>query len=496
MKKHRFFNTIMVALLLMSFFLAACAPPAAEEPAEAPAAEEPAAEAPAAEAPVVEAPVATEAPVVEAPAATEAPAAEAPKSDVELVFVWHSGGLGEKFEELAQEYTAKTGVKVRADLVPYGPQWHDKIAAEFAAQGSGFDLAMFDSQSMSEFASGGHVVQLNDYIANSKLIKAEDFTPAALRQYGEYPEGSGNLFALPINQDCMGLVYRKDLFEDPKEMEAFKAKYGYELAVPQTYLQLRDIAEFFTRPDQNLYGLASYGSRDYDAVTSPLDGVIWSFGGALWDPATKQAQGVINSDINVQALTFYADLFKFMPPGAAGWFYDEVNNAVHTGIVAMAINWYYFFFVHADPAINPYADKMGYAVLPGMDDGKGGIHRGISVGGQGLSISAYSKNVEEAWKLIEWFMTPEIQWKWTEIGAQTGRVDILTDPKYTTTKPWNATFPESMKYVNDYWHLNEYPELLDIWQKYASLVVSGEMEAKAALDAVATEHQVILDKLK
>ena len=171
---------------------------------------------------------------VEQPAAekTEAPAAEAPKSDVELVFVWHSGGLGEKFEELAQEYTAMTGVKVRADLVPYGPQWHDKIAAEFAARGSGFDLAMFDSQSMSEFASGGHVVQLNDYIANSKLIKAEDFTPAALRQYGEYPEGSGNIFALPINQDCMGLVYRKDLFEDPDEMEAFKAKYGYDLAVP------------------------------------------------------------------------------------------------------------------------------------------------------------------------------------------------------------------------------------------------------------------------
>ena len=77
-------------------------------------------------------------------------------------------------------------------------------------------------------------------------------------------------------------------------------------------------------------------------------------------------------------------------------------------------------------------------------------------------------------------MTPDIQWKWTEIGAQTGRMDVLTDPKYTTTKPWNATFPESMKYVKDYWHLIEYPELLDIWQKYASLVVSGEMERQGS----------------
>lgn len=471
MYKHRLFNTVLVALLLLGILSTACAQPAA--PTTQPEAPKPAE-------------------VQE----TEAPQAEAPKSDVELVFVWHSGGLGEKFEELAKEYTAMTGVRVRADLVPYGPQWHDKIAAEFAARGSGFDLAMFDSQSMSEFASGGHVVQLNDYIAKSDKIKAEDFTPAALRQYGEYPEGSGNIFALPINQDCMGLVYRKDLFEDPAEKEAFKAKYGYDLAVPTTYTQLRDISEFFTRPDQNLYGLASYGSRDYDAVTSPFDGVLWSFGGELWDPETKQAEGVINSEVAVEALQFYKDLFQFMPPGATGWFYDEVNNAVHTGIVAMAINWYYFFFVHADPAINPYADKMGYDVLPGQEDANGEFRRFVSVGGQGLSISSYSRNIEEAWKFLEWFMTKDIQWKWVEIGAQTGRVDVLTDPRYTTTKPWNATFPESMKYVKDYWHLIEYPQLLDIYQKYVSLAVSGEMDPKEALDNVAKEHQAIFDAMK
>ena len=45
----------------------------------------------------------------------------------------------------------------------------------------------------------------------------------------------------------MGLVYRRDLFDDPKEKAAFKGKYGYDLAAPATYDQLRDIAEFFTR---------------------------------------------------------------------------------------------------------------------------------------------------------------------------------------------------------------------------------------------------------
>jgi multiple sugar transport system substrate-binding protein len=478
MLKAKFLYVLALVVLLGGLF-AACAPAPTEE---APAAEAPAAEAPAEEAPAEEAP------------AEEAPAA--PQSDVELVFVWHSGGLAEQFERIAQEYTQQTGVAVRADLVPYGPQWHDKIAAEFAARGAGFDLAMFDSQSMSEFASGNHVVLLNDYIANSDLISVEDFAAAAVTQYGEYPEGSGNIYALPVNQDCMGLAYRKDLFEDPEEMAAFKEQYGYDLAVPTTYDHLRDIAEFFTRPEENLWGMAAYGSRDYDAVTSPLDGVMWSFGAELWDPATKKAEGVINSDVAVEALQFYVDLFQYMPPGASAWFSDEVNNAVHTGIAAMAINWYYYFFVHADPEINPYADVMGYASLPGQTGPDGEFRQYASVGGQGLSISAYSKNIDEAWKLLEWFMTTDVQWEWVEAGAQTGRLDVLEDPRYTTTKPWNATFPESMKHVKDYWHLIEYPQLLDIWQRYANLAVSGEMSAEEALDATAAEQQPILDAIQ
>jgi len=54
----------------------------------------------------------------------------------------------------------------------------------------------------------------------------------------------------------MGWSYRKDWFEDPAEMEAFKARYGYDLDVPQDWKQLIDIAEFFHRPDKNRYGIA------------------------------------------------------------------------------------------------------------------------------------------------------------------------------------------------------------------------------------------------
>lgn len=412
----------------------------------------------------------------------------------ELTVVWHSGNLADLLIEIAREYTKETGVVIRGDFVPYGPPWHDKIATEFAAHGSGFDLCIFDSQSMSEFASQGHVVLLNPLLEKSRKVKASDFDPFALRQYAEYPEGSGNIYALPVNQDCMGLVYRKDLFEDPDEKAAFKKKYGYDLAIPKTYAQLRDIAEFFTRPKENLYGLALYGGRDYDACTSPFNGILWSFGGELWNPKTGQVKGYINSPAAVKALEFYKSLFKYAPPGATSWFFDETNTAIHEGLVAMGINWYYFFGAHVDPKVSRMAGKLGFATLPGETGPDGKFRRHASVGGQGLSISKYSKNKDEAWKFLEWFMQREQQWDWVVGGAKTGRIDVLKDPKFVTATPFNDTFAVSMSTVQDYWHLPEYPQLLDIEQKYVNAAINGVMSPKEALDRCAEEHEEIMRK--
>jgi len=168
-----------------------------------------------------------------------------PNAKVTLTFIWHAGDRANLFQKIARQYTEETGVEIKAVLPPMTNEWYERIAGEFARKGAGFDLCIFDSQNMSEFASQGHVVRLNDWLKQSRKISAADFAPSVLKRYAEYPENSGNIYALPINQDCMGLVYRRDLFDDPKEKSAFKAKYGYELAVPETYDQLRDIAEFF-----------------------------------------------------------------------------------------------------------------------------------------------------------------------------------------------------------------------------------------------------------
>ena len=151
------------------------------------------------------------------PGTKEGLRAEKAEKEVTITVIWHGGVCADALLEIAKDFTAMTGIKVVGTFVGYGPAWHDKVAAEFAAKGSGFDLACWDSQSISEFAGGGHTVLLNPYIEKSDVLKMSDWTPEMLKRYGEYPEGSGDIYALPINADCEGMHYRKDLFEDPEE---------------------------------------------------------------------------------------------------------------------------------------------------------------------------------------------------------------------------------------------------------------------------------------
>ena len=66
----------------------------------------------------------------------------------------------------------------------------------------------------------------------------------------------GKTYALVVDGDVHLLYYRKDLFEDPANMEAFKAKYGYDLAPPATWKEFGEICQFIT----DKYAPQTYGA--------------------------------------------------------------------------------------------------------------------------------------------------------------------------------------------------------------------------------------------
>jgi multiple sugar transport system substrate-binding protein len=409
-----------------------------------------------------------------------------------LTFVWHAGTCADAIVDIAKDYPDKN-VKIVPALVPYGPEWHNKIASEFAIKGDGFDFAMWDSQSTAEFAGAGHAYSINKIFEQSKVLSADLFEPASLARYGEYPDGSGQYWGLPVNQDAYGFMYRKDLFEDPAEKEAFQKKYGYELAVPQTYQQARDIAEFFTRPEKGLYGWGQMGGREYDFATTASNSFMWSFGGELYNPETYEVQGYLNSPASVDGVQFYVDMFKFGPPGSGNWGWDEVNAAFQQGQLAMAMQWYYFNSSNADPKVSKFANVTGFGNLPGAVGRDGKFRRQFSVGGQGMGINTYSKKIPTLIKFMEWYFQPEQQMRYARI-CQTGLKEVLDNPEWQGLNAYNKYFTTALKYTNDYWHLPEYPILLDQLQEEVSNAISGKKTVKQALDDAARKHERTLQR--
>src|SRR5262245_48239804 len=189
----------------------------------------------------------------------------------ELNIFWAEWDPANYLQELANEYTKETGVTVTVQTTPW-PDFQTKTFAELNAHGDAYDMVVGDSQWLGAGSTGGHYVDLTDFFAKHKLNDV--FVPATIKYLSEY---GGKNWSIPVEGDANGWAYRKDWFEDPKEKEAFKAKYGYDLAVPKDYKQLRDIAEFFHRPDQNRYGLALYTQTAYDGLAMGVEQTIFTW---------------------------------------------------------------------------------------------------------------------------------------------------------------------------------------------------------------------------
>ncbi|MGQ9625709.1 MAG: ABC transporter substrate-binding protein [Anaerolineae bacterium] len=407
----------------------------------------------------------------------------------ELTIIWAEWDPATYLAALVQDYEKETGIKVNVIQEPWG-SFLDRVSAEWAARGTAFDMVVGDSQWLGQAATQGHYVELTDFFKETGI--GDTVTEATLTYYGEYPTGSGHYWAFPTEGDADGWAYRKDLFEDPDEKAAFKEKYGYELGVPKTWQELLDIAKFFTRPDDNLYGVAIYTQKAYDAITMGVENVMFSYGARWQDPETNEVIGWVNSPEAVAAVEYYRELYSCCsPPGAGDIFFPEVNNYFISGQVAMGMNYFAFFPALANPATNPYAEVTGYFANPA---GPTGIRK-AALGGQGLSINAYisPERIEACKEFIKWFAREDVQAKWAQLGGYTCNKKVLASPEFLEVAPFNAAFAETMQMVMDFWNVPVYGELLEVTQRELhAYIVGGEGTAQETMDKIAQEHDKIL----
>jgi multiple sugar transport system substrate-binding protein len=388
--------------------------------------------------------------------------------DTELSIIWFAWPPCDLLDTITDDYEEAT---VTVTCVPIG-QWFDQIFLDFAS-GGGADLPILDSQFMGAAVEGGHVIELTEWM--NENLPVDDYVPAALSAYGEVPVDSGDFYSVPIMTDTRMLVYRTDVFQEA------------DFEPPETWDELLEQAQFFAESDLIENGFATHWSPDGDLVATAWNHLFWSFGGELWDPQSYQVEGVLNDEEGVRAIEFAQDLWETAPTGAGSFGFDEVVGAMCGGTTAMVEIWYGFGGAFTDTESCAEADNIGFAVPPGAEE------HFISLGGMGISVSAYSENQEEALALIEWLQSDEIQERWVRNGGFSGRISILESDAFLDAAPYNPSFSEAFQLVKDFWNLPEYQEMLGIQQEYLNLAITDQMEPQEALDNIAAEQQEILD---
>ncbi len=276
-------------------------------------------------------------------------------------------------------------------------------------------------------------------------------------------------------------------------MAAFKARYGYDLAVPKTFKEMRDIAEFFHRPDQDKYGIGIYTDTYGDGLAGGFGSVLFSYGGEFGNYATYEVDGIVNSDRAIAALETYKELYRFTPPGWASATFVEDNQAITENLAAMSMNFFAFFPSLTNQASNRKAKVTGFFANPAGPNGD----QFAALGGQGISVVSYSHKQEDAFKFLEWFIKDDTQKRWAELGGYTCSAAVLQSEAFQNATPYNRAFYETMFMVKDFWAVPENAELLQQFNHRVYPYVTGDQgTAKEALDALAADWNKTFKKYR
>jgi multiple sugar transport system substrate-binding protein len=266
---------------------------------------------------------------------------------------------------------------------------------------------------------------VTDWLAEAmESALLEDLAPWMRRQLlPDWPDGWARSIVEPV---CFGdavsslpwhdgpecLIYRRDWFEDPAEQAAFRKEYGYELHPPRTWHEFADVARFFTRPGQGLYGTLFAAYPDGHNTLYDFALQLWSRGGSLVDAG---GGACVDSPEAVKALNFYRGTVRdhgMCHPDSQELNSTHSGDVFLEGGVALMVNWFGFAARCEQPG-SLLAGKVAIAPIP-VDPGFDPVSLSVF---WTLGLARASQNKTAAWEFLRFLAQPEVDLARAEHGT-------------------------------------------------------------------------------
>jgi multiple sugar transport system substrate-binding protein len=295
----------------------------------------------------------------------------------------------------------------------------------------------------------------------------------------------GATYGVPYHDGPEIFHYREDLFESVAEQRAFREAYGRPLSVPRTWAEFVEVAAFFTRPDEGLWGTIVAAKPDGHNDVYDFAIQLWSRGGRLLDDDGRPA---FDSPEGRAALQFYHDLIhehRVVPPEAVEMESVEAGQFYADGKAAMMWNWSGFGALAEAPDSAVFG-HTSYGLIPRADT-PAGEHTSLTVL-YGLTIPAGTDHADLAYDFVRHVASPENDRITTLEGASGTRFSTWRDPDILRTNRFYSVVEEvNTGPVNTLPRVPAYTELNEILDE---MVEAAVVDRSASVDeALATASE-------
>ena len=350
------------------------------------------------------------------------------------------------------------------------------------------DIFMCCSDWLAEAIHDEHVRCLADFVAADPPPDWPNGWPSTV--LGLQQDDQGRPWGIPYHNGPEVFMYRTDLFEDPREQLSFERAHGRPLAPPATWSEFLDLARFFNRPEDDLYGCVVAGKPDGHNSVYDFCIHLWSRGGEL---LSDSGGPIFDSRAGREALRYYLDLIhehRVTQPDP--WEYDSVASGLFyaSGKAAMQWNWAGFQTVADLPEFSAIPGKTRSVMLPGGDGPEG---RRVSLLVYWvMTIARGCRNPDLAWQFLCHLATPEMD-RLTAVNGGSGvRFSTWADAAIREQFRYYDVIDEVHRNVRFLPRIPQYPAINEALNDMMASLVMGHGNIDQALREATERVETIM----